>query len=152
VLEQFVEPDLERLYDEARVEFVLAHLNKAAADVVGEEIVETGRFDGEFVRAVARTSEGRGVAAIVVPDDPHAAGETAQERRSTTGAAERRGPSNAGAVRGMTGRMQSTAALESELAQLQPAFGRDVVKLVYALTDKPARPIEVERVPEGRLL
>jgi hypothetical protein len=48
--------------------------------------------------------------------------------------------------------VQSTAALEAELAQLQPAFGRDVVKLVYTLTDDHARPIEVERVPEGRLL
>jgi AAA+ ATPase superfamily predicted ATPase len=132
VLEQFVQPDLERLYDEARVDFALAHLRSEAADIVGDEIVETGRFDGRFIRAVARTSDGRGVAAIVVP------AEFATERAQS--AASKRGHS------------MSTAAFEAELALLQPAFGRDVVKLVYALTDKPARPLEVERVPEGRIL
>jgi hypothetical protein len=137
VLEQSVQPDLERLYDEARVDFVLAHLHGEAADVVGEEIVEAGRFDGRFIRAVARTSEGRGVAAIVVP---HAAATTTV------------GKATVGKTAPGMGRAQSTAALEAELALLQPAFGRDVVKLVYALTDKPAHPLEVERVPEGRIL
>ena len=42
VLEEFVEPDLERLFDEARVEFVLDHLRREAAELVGEEIVEVG--------------------------------------------------------------------------------------------------------------
>jgi AAA+ ATPase superfamily predicted ATPase len=110
VLEQFIQPDLARLHDAARVDFVLAHLRTEAADVVGEEIVEAGRFDGRFVRAVARTVEGRGVAAIVQP----------------------------AGTKTMDG-------LQSEVDALQPAFGRDVVRLVYALTDKPNRPLVVER-------
>lgn len=117
VSEQFIEPDLDRLYDEARVEFVLAHLRKEAGDVAGDEIVEVGRFAGKFVRAVARTQEGQGVAAIVLPD-----------------------------------RTKSTAQLERELEELKPAFGDQIVKLVYGLTDNPARPLEVERVPEGELV
>lgn len=68
VLERFVEPDLDRLYDEARVDFVLAHLKTEAGELVGDEIVETGRFPGRYVRAVGRTSRNRGVAAIVLPD------------------------------------------------------------------------------------
>jgi DNA-binding MarR family transcriptional regulator len=121
VMEQFVEPDLDRLYDEARVEFVLAHLRSDASDLVGDEIVETGRFDGPFVRAVARTTGGAGVAAIVVPRN--AAGKPSQDR----------------------------AALEAEIARLAPAFNRGVVRLSYALTDKPARPLEVVKMAEGKV-
>lgn len=68
VLEEFIEPDFDRLYDDARVDFILWHLRSQAAELVGDEITETGRFAGEFVRAVARTSRGAGVAAIVVPE------------------------------------------------------------------------------------
>jgi AAA+ ATPase superfamily predicted ATPase len=117
VLEEFIEPDLDRLYDEARVEFILSHLKGQAAEVIGEELVEVGRFGGVFVRAVARTSSGTGVAAIVVPDGK-----------------------------------QSTSLLEDELAQLRPAFGTKIQKLVYGLSNKPKRPLEVELVPEGELL
>jgi AAA+ ATPase superfamily predicted ATPase len=120
VLEQFVEPDLERLYDEARVDFALAHLRSQASDLVGDEIVETGRFDGTYVRAVARTTEGAGVAAIVVPHD--AGGKPLKDR----------------------------SALEAEISRLQPAFNRGVVRLSYALTDKPNRPLEVARIAEGK--
>jgi hypothetical protein len=117
VLEEFIEPDLERLYDEARVDFILSHLKQHAAEVIGEELVEVGRFAGLFIRAVARTSSGEGVAAIVVPDGK-----------------------------------QSTAALEDELTELRAAFGPKIQKLVYGLTSKPKRPLEVELVPEGELL
>jgi len=68
VLEESVEPDFPRLFDEARLEFVLDHLRRQAAELVGEEIVEHGAFDGEFVRAVGRTHTGATVAAIVIPD------------------------------------------------------------------------------------
>ncbi|MBI5362616.1 MAG: ATP-binding protein [Planctomycetes bacterium] len=68
VLEEFVQPDFERLFDEARVDFVLSHLQREAAEELGEEIVEVGRHPGRFVRAVARTANGTGVAAIVLPD------------------------------------------------------------------------------------
>ena len=67
--------------------------------------------------AVARTANGHGVAAIVVPDG-----------------------------------VKSTAALERELEELKPAFGVEIEKLVYGMTDKPDRPLEVELVPVGELL
>lgn len=68
VLEESVEPDFGRLFDEARLDFVLDHLRRSAAEIVGEEIVEHGRFDGVYVRAVGRTIEGTTVAAIVIPE------------------------------------------------------------------------------------
>ena len=68
VLEEFVQPDFDRLFDEARVDFVLSHLRRHAAEELGDEVVETGRHPGRFVRAVARTANGTGVAAIVLPD------------------------------------------------------------------------------------
>ena len=42
-------------------------LRTQAAEVLGEEIVEASRSPGLFVRAVARTAGGRGVAAILAP-------------------------------------------------------------------------------------
>jgi AAA+ ATPase superfamily predicted ATPase len=117
VLEEFIEPDLDRLYDEARLEFILSHMRGHAAEVIGEELVEVGRFAGLFVRAVARTASGSGVAAIVVPDSK-----------------------------------QSTAPLEDELAELRAVFGPNMKKLVYGLTSKAKRPLEVELVPPGELL
>ena len=68
VIANFVEPDHAYLFDQARLDFVLDHLLHDAADVVGAEIVEASRHPGEYVRAAARTSNGRAVAAIVVPE------------------------------------------------------------------------------------
>jgi hypothetical protein len=68
VLEESVAPDFARLFDEARVEFVLDHLRREAAGLVGEELIEIGRFEGVYVRAVGRTTEGTTVAAVVVPE------------------------------------------------------------------------------------
>jgi len=65
VLEEFVEPDLPRLFDEARLEFVVEHLQREAAELCEDEIVECGRFSGNWVRAVGRTARGETVAAIV---------------------------------------------------------------------------------------
>jgi hypothetical protein len=117
VFEETVLPDFERLYDDARLDFVLAHLRSEAAELAGSEVVEAGRFAGLFVRAVARCADGGAVAAIVVPDA--------------------RTP---------------TVALENELAELRAALGPRIAKLVYGLTSRPERPLEVERVPEGELL
>lgn len=117
VLEEFVQPDFPRLIDEARVEFILDHLARESADVLGEEVTETGRFPGIFVRAVGRTSRGNTVAAIVVPD-----GE------------------------------RELAPLERELAELRETMGGEVRKLVYGLTARADRPLEVELVPKGELL
>jgi AAA+ ATPase superfamily predicted ATPase len=117
VLEEHVQPDLARLYDEARLDFVLAHLRTQAAEIVGEELAEIGRYPGLFVRAVARTQRGRSVAAIVVPEGG-----------------------------------QPDAALQKELAEVRAALGPKLVKLVYGLTSRPDRPLEVELVPEGALL
>ncbi|MEW6071420.1 MAG: ATP-binding protein [Planctomycetota bacterium] len=71
VLEEFVQPDFEHLFDEARTELILDHLQREAAELVGEEIVETGRHAGGCVRALGRTAGGRGVAAISL-DPPRA--------------------------------------------------------------------------------
>lgn len=68
VLEEFVQPDLPRLYDDARVDFILDHLHREAAELVGDELVEIGRHDGAWVRTVARTARGRTVAGIVIPE------------------------------------------------------------------------------------
>jgi uncharacterized protein len=68
VMETSVEPDFPQLYDEARLEFVLDHLRREAAEIVGEEIVEHGAFTGQYVRAVGRTLEGTTVAALIVPE------------------------------------------------------------------------------------
>lgn len=117
VLEEFVEPDLPRLYDDARVDFVLEHMHTTAAELIGDELVEIGRHDGQWVRVVARSAGGRTVAGVVVPDGA-----------------------------------QGTGALERELGALERAFGVPPQKLVYGLTAKPERPLEVELVPEGELL
>lgn len=117
VLEQFVRPDLPRLFDQARVDFVLSHLRREAAELVDDEIVEVGRFPGQFVRAVGRTSRDQTVAAVIVPDG-----------------------------------LRSTADLENELGELTRTFGVAPIKLVYGITNRPDRPLEVERVPEGELL
>ena len=66
VLEEMVQPDYERLFNEARLDLVLAHLAREAAELVGEEIVEVGRHPGKWVRAVGRTAQGHTVAAVVL--------------------------------------------------------------------------------------
>jgi len=68
VLEEFVAPDFDFLFDAARVDFILSHLRRHAAEAIGEEIAEVARHPGKFVRAVARTASKRGIAAIVLPD------------------------------------------------------------------------------------
>ena len=71
---------------------------------------------------IPRTSRGKTVCGVVVPETPDGRG------------------------------MRSTGALERELDELERAFGTPPIKLVYGLTSKPERPLEVERVPEGELL
>ena len=65
VLEQVVRPDLERLVDDALVDFVLEHLTREAAYELGAEVLEAGRHAGRVVRALGRLEDGRGVAAVV---------------------------------------------------------------------------------------
>jgi hypothetical protein len=79
VLEEMVQPDYERLFDQARLDLILAHLAREAAEVVGEEIVEVGRHPGRLVRAVGRTCEGRTVAAVVPGDEGFPLGELQAE-------------------------------------------------------------------------
>ena len=113
----FIEPDLERVFDEARAEFVLDHLRREAGTLVGDEIVESGRHAGRFVRALGRTAGGAGVAALVVPEDG-----------------------------------VDDAALGNEIEALRSALGAPVHKLVYGITGRRDRPLEVELVPVGELL
>ncbi len=68
VLEDIVKPDFPRLFDEGRLDFVLTHLRREAAELAGEELSEVGRHGGRFVRAIARSTGGRTVAAVIVPD------------------------------------------------------------------------------------
>ena len=49
------------------------------------------------------------------------------------------------------GQVQTTA-LEDELAELTQVFGVEPQKLVYGITGRVDRPLEVELVPEGELL
>jgi AAA+ ATPase superfamily predicted ATPase len=79
VLEQLVQPDFERLFDEARLDFVLSHLRRRASEELDQEITEVARHPGHFVRAVARTASGSGVAAIVVPDGQRSTAELESE-------------------------------------------------------------------------
>ena len=58
-------PDLPRLYDEARTDFLIDHLVHEAGNLVGDEVVEAGRTKGEVVRAVGRLAGGGIVAALV---------------------------------------------------------------------------------------
>jgi AAA+ ATPase superfamily predicted ATPase len=67
VWERSIEPDLERLFDDALVDCAIDHMRTRSADLVGDEIVETARHSGTLVRAVARTSGGMGVAAVLLP-------------------------------------------------------------------------------------
>ena len=92
------------------------------AELVGDELLEVGRHPGRFVRALARTSRAATVAAIVLPDDV-----------GTRGA-------------------QATADLERELDDLRRVFGDPLIKLVYGMTSRADRPLEVERVPDGALV
>ena len=68
VYEEFIQPDFERLLMEARRDFVLEFLRRRAAELVGGEVAEVGRFQGKAVRAIARTVDGRGVVAIDADD------------------------------------------------------------------------------------
>ncbi|MEM7305409.1 MAG: ATP-binding protein [Planctomycetota bacterium] len=79
VYEEFIEPDLERILDDAWTDFVLEHLAREAAELVGDEIAETGRHAGKAVRALGRTVDGRGVvAALTGPSGKPPAGFAAE--------------------------------------------------------------------------
>jgi len=79
VLEQFIEPDLPRLADEARTDFVLHHMRREAAELVGDELVEVARHSGQLVRAIGRTSQGSIVAAVLAGDAKPSGGDVERE-------------------------------------------------------------------------
>lgn len=64
VLEDFIRPDLARLREEARGELLLERLRAEAGELLGEELSDVSRHPGETIRALARTSSGRGVAVV----------------------------------------------------------------------------------------
>ncbi|MFT5057517.1 MAG: hypothetical protein ACI89E_000281, partial [Planctomycetota bacterium] len=43
-------------------------------------------------------------------------------------------------------------ALQNELDQLEACFGTVPMKLIYGITSRPERPLEVERVPTGEFI
>lgn len=119
VYEQFVEPDLDRLYADAWTDFVLEDLARNAAELVGEEVVETGRAPAlangricRAVRALGRTVDGRGVLASFTPE---------------------------------RGEMPPTLAEETEA--LRAAFP-DVISLLYAPTGDPGAPLTARRIED----
>ncbi len=86
VLEEFVRPDFARLVEEAQGELLLERLRHDAAELVGEEIAEVGRHAGRTVRALARTTSGRGVAVLNAEADEAAVEEELEELRPALGA------------------------------------------------------------------
>ena len=68
VFREQVLPELPALLDDARTDFVLEHMAKHAADLLGTELTELGRHSGELIRAAARTADGRGVAGVLHPE------------------------------------------------------------------------------------
>jgi len=68
VFERHIEPDYGRLFDEARVEFVLEHLRREAAYELSAEVLEAQAKSGKVVRAVARLEDGR-FAAVMIEDE-----------------------------------------------------------------------------------
>jgi AAA+ ATPase superfamily predicted ATPase len=117
VLEEFIRPDVARLVDEARLDFVIDHLRREAAELVGEEIIEIGRHPGRVARAIGRTSSGMAVVALIMPE----------------------------------GKLQA-GLVEREVDELRALFGKNLKRLVYGLTARVDRPLEVELVPEGELV
>ncbi|QDU65635.1 ATP-binding protein [Engelhardtia mirabilis] len=79
VLEEVIEPDIPNLFEDALVDFVLDHLRREAAELLGREVLEVGRHGGERVRALARLDDGSHVAAVVESGRPAAAGAEAAE-------------------------------------------------------------------------
>ncbi len=69
VWERFVAPDLVRLVDDAKGDFVLHHLEREGPDMVQDELVEVGRHNGAHVRALARTAGGAWIAAVLPPPE-----------------------------------------------------------------------------------
>jgi AAA+ ATPase superfamily predicted ATPase len=117
VLEEFIRPDVGRLVDEARLDFVLDHMRREAAELVGGEILEIGRYPGKVARAIGRTSSGATVVAMIMPE----------------------------------GKLPA-ATVEREIEEVRALYGKNLKRLVYGLTARVDRPLEVELVPEGELV
>jgi AAA+ ATPase superfamily predicted ATPase len=72
VYEEYVKPDLARLFDDARVDFVLEHLVREAAYELKSEVLEVGRHAGRAVRAIGKLEGDRFVAAVIEPSEGEA--------------------------------------------------------------------------------
>ncbi len=120
VLEEFVEPDLPRIFNEARTDFILSHLRREAADLLDSEVVEAGRFAGRHICAAARLAGGGTVAAL-------AASGTEIQRQKTL----------------------ESPVLAAEIAELERAFGSAPTILSYHIGNRDDYPLEVERVALG---
>jgi len=86
VFTEFIRPDLGRLLEEARGELLLEHLRRQGAELVGEELADIGRHAGKAVRALARTTSGRGVAVLAAEASRAEAEEEVKELKPALGA------------------------------------------------------------------
>ncbi|MDP6519191.1 MAG: ATP-binding protein [Planctomycetota bacterium] len=120
VMEEFVGPDLPRIFDEARTDFILSHLRRKAADLLGSEIIEVGRFAGRHIRAVARLSAGGTVAALAW------AGTDTQRQKTL-----------------------KSPVLAAELAELERAFGSAPTVLAYHIVERHEDPLDAEIIAPG---
>jgi len=59
VFEEHVAPDLERLFQDAVLDFALEHVFLGARDLFGSDVAEADRHTGEALRAIARLADGR---------------------------------------------------------------------------------------------
>ena len=65
IFREQIAPDLPRLETEGLVECMLEHLRSECGELFGSEASEVGRHPGRSIRALARLSDGRQVAALL---------------------------------------------------------------------------------------
>jgi hypothetical protein len=111
-----VQPDRERLLDEARIDFAMDWLRHSAGELLGDEVVELGRHAGERVRIVGRMRDGALVAAALAKPAAKGAARVDKELASEL---EELAQATRDAIRGLL--VRATGELEAPVsAELTP--------------------------------